>query len=126
MAALFYGTIMLRYQAQDTSRGDFGRTIRNIMLKDMKNSPRELVLYKTGVAPLYGELFYAGAKVIQLPSADDLPDRSSQEIYLISSSFPQNPKWSWANLLPENFTHEGRRIMLWRGRRNSQEKFTEK
>ena len=123
MAGIFYGTIMLRYQAQDKSKGDFGRMIRQTLLADQKSGNRMPVLYKTGTDHLYGELFYSGARIIQLPSADQLPDTSSEEVYLISSSFPQNPKWSWTNLLPENFTYQENRIMLWRGKRNSQEKF---
>ena len=126
MASGFYGTVMLRYQAQDHSKREFGSKVRSVMQQDMTDETRPLLLYKTGTSPLYGELFYSGARVIQLPSADDLPDRSSQEIYLISSSFPQNPKWSWTNLFPENFSYGGHRVMLWRGKRNSQEKFTEK
>ena len=123
MAGCFYGVIMLRYQAQDKAKGDFGRMIRKTLLENSGKDGKNLILYKTGTAPLYGELFYAGARIIELPSADQLPDNTSADIYLISSSFPQNPKWSWSNLLPENFTYQERRIMLWRGKRHSQEKF---
>ena len=97
--------------------------IRKTLLENSGKDGKNLILYKTGTAPLYGELFYAGARIIELPSADQLPDNTSADIYLISSSFPQNPKWSWSNLLPENFTYQERRIMLWRGKRHSQEKF---
>lgn len=125
MAGIFYGTIMLRYRAQDNEKGSFGKKIRETLLQDMEKKDSSPVLYKTTSMPLYGELFYTGARIVQLPSADQLPDNRSKVVYLISSEFPQNPKWSWINLLPENFTCQGRRLMLWRGKRNFQEKFKE-
>ncbi|MBR7140320.1 MAG: glycosyltransferase family 39 protein [Lentisphaeria bacterium] len=126
MGSIFYSTIMLRYQAQDNSKGSFGRTIREVLQRDSGVSSTGITLYKTGTESLYGELFYTGTKVIHLPSADHLPDTQARVVYLISSEFPQNPKWSWTNLLPENFSPQGRRYMLWRGKRNFQEKFKEK
>ena len=125
MGGLFYSTMMLGYRTQDKEAGRFGRCVREALLQDTGNSGAPLELYKTATGNLYGELFYSGAKIIQLPSADQLPDDRSHVVYLISSAFPQNPKWSWKNLLPENYTYQGKRIMLWRGKRNSQEKFPE-
>ena len=126
MGGIFYGTIMLRYQAQSVKTRNFGRLIRETIIQDMGKKKQPLEIFKTGTSELYGELFYSGAKIIQLPSADMLPDNHSPVVYLISSSFPQNPKWSWKNLLPENFTYNKKRIMLWRGKRNFQEKFPER
>lgn len=123
MGGVFYSVIMLRYQAQDNSKGNFGRMVHGIIKKDMGSKSYPLEIYKSGANGLYGELFYTGARIIQLPSADQLPDHRSRTIYFLSSSFPQNPKWSWTNLMPENFTYGGERIMLWRGKRNFQEKF---
>ena len=123
MGAVFYGTIMLRYQAQDKYKGNFGKQIRKIITADTGDRKQLPVIYKTSTGNLYGELFYTGARIIQLPSADHLPDSSSKVVYLISSEFPQNPKWSWINLMPENFLYQEKRVMLWRGKRNFQEKF---
>ena len=126
IGSVFYGTVMLRYQAQENAKSLFGTTVKDVLLLDTKKEGPRPVLYKTESAPLYGELFYSGAKVIQLPSADQLPDSEARVVYLISSGFPQNPKWSWTNLLPENYTYQKQRVMLWRGNRNFQEKFKEK
>lgn len=126
MSGLFYSAIMMRYQAQDTSKGRFGKVIRETLAQDRGKNEGTPTVYKAGIPSLYGELFYSGAKIIQLSSADHLPDDKKHVIYLLSDSFPQNPKWSWSNLLPDNFTYQGRRIMLWRGKRNFQEKFKDK
>lgn len=126
MGSIFYSSIMLRYQAQDKAKGRFGNAIKEVLQKDAGRNSADIVLYKTGSESLYGELFYSGAKVIQLPSADQLPDTQAHVVYLISRSFPQNPKWSWTNLMPENFSIDGDRYMLWRGKRNFQEKFKDK
>lgn len=126
MGGIFYGTIMLRYQAQANQISSFGYLIRETLKQDMGKNPKPLELFKTDTSELFGELFYSGAKVTQLPSADMLPDSRSQVVYLISSSFPQNPKWSWKNLLPEDFVYNKKRIMLWRGKRNFQEKFPDR
>jgi hypothetical protein len=126
MGGIFYGTIMLRYQAQANQISSFGYLIRETLKQDMGKNPKPLELFKTDTSELFGELFYSGAKVTQLPSADMLQDSRSQVVYLISSSFPQNPKWSWKNLLPEDFVYNKKRIMLWRGKRNFQEKFPDR
>lgn len=123
MGGMFYSTLMLRYRAQENRAATFGRQIRETLQADQKEPGKLPELYKTGVGDLYGELFYSGARIIQLPSADLLPDDRTDTVYLLSSAFPQNPKWSWQNLLPENFSFQGKRIMLWRGKRNFQEKF---
>ena len=125
MGGMFYSTILLRYRAQENRAGSFGRQIRETLQRDRDKTKPLPELYKTGVGELYGELFYSGARIIQLSSADLLPDDRSETVYLLSGAFPQNPKWSWQNLLPENFTFQGKRIMLWRGKRNFQEKFPE-
>ena len=125
MSGIFYAVIMLRYQAQDNAKGNFGRVIRETLVREGGKKDVAPTLYRAGIAPLYGELFYSGAKIIQLPSTDLLPDDREHVIYLLSDSFPQNPKWSWSNLLPDNFTYQGHRVMLWRGKRNFQEKFKE-
>lgn len=126
MCGLFYTAIVMRYQAQSTAKGSFGKVIKETLAREGGKKESPFTIYKTGTAPLYGELFYAGARIVQLPSADLLPDDKTHVIYLLSNGFPQNPKWSWSNLLPENFTYRGHRIMLWRGKRNFQEKFKDK
>jgi hypothetical protein len=124
MCGIFYGTVMLRYQAQASKNREFGQLIRKTILQDMGKNKQELEIFKCDAGELYGELFYSGARIIQLSSVDMLPENHSTVVYLISTSFPQNPKWSWKNLLPENYTYNKHRIMLWRGKRNFQEKFS--
>lgn len=124
ICGIFYGTIMLCYQAQASQNREFGQLIRKTILQDMGKNKQPLEIFKCNAGELYGELFYSGARIIQLPSADMLPDNHSKVVYLISTTFPQNPKWSWKNLLPEDYTYDKRRIMLWRGKRNFQEKFS--
>ena len=124
-AGMFSGVMLLRYRAQDMEKGKVGRYIKKT-LADAERTPGTPVLYKVGTEDLYGELFYSGARVKRIHSTDDLPDSTSGDIYLLSSFFPQNPKWSWRNLLPDGYSCNGRRMMLWRGTRNSREKFTER
>ena len=127
MTGIFSGVMLLRYRAQDVQRGTMGRRIRETLEKDVGPGGISRVrLYKSGIGDFYGELFYSGVRVTRLRSVDELPDKGSGVVYLISDGFPQNPKWSWTNLLPEGYTYQKRRVMLWRGKRNPREKFPER
>ena len=127
MAGIFSGVMLLRYRAQDAGRGKIGRLIRQTLEKDAgPGRISRIKLYKSGIGDFYGELFYSGVRVARIRSADELPDKGSNVVYLISDGFPQNPKWSWTNLLPEGYTYQKQRVMLWRGKRNEREKFPEK
>lgn len=125
MAGIFSGVMLLRYRAQDAEKGKIGAYIRETLQKAEKNK-KIPVLYKNCSDDLYGELFYSGAVIVRIHSVDDLPDSGADEIYLLSNSFPQNPKWSWSNLLAEGYRCNGKSLMLWRGTRNFREKFTER
>lgn len=125
MAGTFSGVILLRYRAQDSEKSKIGYYIRKT-LQDAEKSPKPPILYKRCSDDLYGELFYSGARVVRIHSVDDLPDSGSRVIYLLSNSFPQNPKWSWRNLLPEGYLCNGKVVMLWRGTRNFRENFNER
>ena len=43
MASGFYGTVMLRYQAQDHSKREFGSKVRSVMQQDMTDETRPLL-----------------------------------------------------------------------------------
>ena len=125
--------LSMRYILESTIRnsvkkkGPAGRRLEGEALKaEVKNRLSRVVLYKSGIGDLYGELFYAGVRVKRLRSVDELPDPGPLEVYLISDGFPQNPKWSWTNLLPEGYTYQKQRVMLWRGKRNQRGKLSEK
>jgi len=148
MVGIFSGVMLLPYRAQDLQRGKMGRSIRDTLESTVRDSIKKegtagrrldkdglkakvekelsrVVLYKSGIGDFYGELFYAGVRVIRLRSVDELPDKKGPgEVYLISDGFPQNPKWSWTNLLGK--TYQKQRVMLWRGRRNQRGNFSEK
>ena len=149
MVGIFSGVMLLPYRAQDGLRGGAGRRIRDTLESTIRDSIKQegaagrldkdelgakvneelsrVVLYKSGIGDLYGELFYAGVRVIRLRSVDELPDNKDPGVvYLISDGFPQNPKWSWTNLLPEGHTYQKQRVMLWRGKRNERAKISEK
>ena len=127
MAAIFSGVMLLRYRAQDVQRGAMGRRIRETLERDAgPGGISRIKLYKSGIGDFYGELFYSGVRVARIRSADELPGKGSNVVYLISDGFPQNPRWSWTNLLPEGYIYQKQRVMLWRGKRNEREKFPEK
>ena len=127
IAGIFSGVMLLRYRAQDVERGKMGRLIRQTLEKDVgQERLSRIKLYKSGIGDFYSELFYSGVRVSRLRSADELPDKGPTVVYLISDGFPQNPKWNWTNLLPEGYTYQKRRVMLWRGKRNQREKPSEK
>ncbi len=127
MAAIFSGVMLLRYRAQDVQRGAMGRRIRETLERDAgPGGISRIKLYKSGIGDFYGELFYSGVRVARIRSADELPGKGSNVVYLISDGFPQNPRWSWTNLLPEGYIYQKQRVMLWRGKRNPREKFPER
>lgn len=106
---IFYGMVIHPYRAQEETKRKFGEVIRHALY----NQPHG-TLYKSNILDLYGELFYAGAKVAKLQKLEDLPEKE-ETIYLISTEFPQYPDRSWSNLLPPNYSYRSHHLFLWKG-----------
>ncbi len=108
-AGIFHWSVLQPYRSQANEKRNFGAVIRETLLE--AGAP---ILYKQGIADLYGELFYAGVPVKKIAKADEIPDKEPT-VFLLSAYFPQVPSRAWSNLMPNGFIYRGHRLDLWKG-----------
>ncbi|MCQ2377926.1 MAG: glycosyltransferase family 39 protein [Victivallaceae bacterium] len=106
---VFYSGILARYQEQSNEKRIFGGDLAAAL----KGEPSG-ILYKGNISDLYGGLYYSGAKVVKLPSLENLPQQE-KVVYVIDSTFPPLGDRSWRNLLPPFYEYRGCPIGLWQG-----------
>lgn len=89
---LFFWAVARPFSAQKQSKRDLADVLRSAL--DGRNVPR---LYKLNIAGLYGECFYLELPVVSISELSAIsPDE--QEVYLLSTGFPQLPERAWVKL----------------------------